>query len=170
MLKICFTLAFVVFLVTEFSKTMLKLILSLTSVLLFINLNAQEESQIETWQQQHPKVVFISYDSYQLLSPKERDILKNKEVIYFNGEISMEDIYSYESSSLDKSTISISDDAEYIKQWISNNPNVKIIKNATFQSASSFLQTEYLECAYCIILDGDEIRLSDIENFEQEKH
>lgn len=150
---------------------MLKLILSLISVfLLFVNLNAQELNQIETWQQQHPKVVFVSFDSYQLLSPKERDILKNKEVIYFNGEISMEDIYSYESKSLEKSSIYISDDSDYIKQWISNNPNIKVIKNSTFQSASTSLQSEYVACSYCMIIDGEEIRLSDIENFEQEKH
>lgn len=139
-------------------------------VLLFINVNAQESSQIKAWQQQHPDVVFVSNDTYYQMSPQEREILENKEVIFFTGEVSMDDIYSFEGSPYEKENVYIGDEVEYVKQWVSKNPDIKIIKNSTFQSVTPALQTEYTECTYCIILNGEEISISDIESFEQDKH
>lgn len=137
---------------------------------LSLTVSAQEISQIKAWQQQHPNVVFVSNESYQQMSPEDRAIIENKEVIFFTGEISLDDIYSHEGSSYEKGNDYIGDELEYLKKWVSKNTDVKIIKNSAFQNASPSLQSEYAECIYCMILTGEEISIPDIERFEQEKH
>lgn len=149
---------------------MIKILLStLVAFFLLIKINAQETDYIKSWQQQHPNVVFVSNDSYHDMSPSERERLDNNEVIFFSGEISLDDINSYDAS-VEKNEVFINNASEYLKQWISDNADVKVVKNSQYESSTPAQQEEYLECTYCMVLIGEEISLDDISNYESEKN
>ena len=145
------------------------LILAATIWLTTANVFCQKNTdEIKAWQQQNPNVVFISYERLSLLSPYEREKLEEREVRFFHDKITLEDLYNEESKSLKEDFHSYYT-TEDVKQWIANHPEVKIVKQSTFINSPISTQEEYQECSHCLILIGEFLSLSDINNYESEK-
>lgn len=143
---------------------------TLVALLLLVKINAQEIDPIKAWQQQHPNVVFVSNESYQNMSPSERERLENLDVILFKDEIKLEDLHDYENNNGLKNDVQVHYTNEELKQWISEHDEVKLIKQSAYMNSPESIQEEYHHCSYCLIMKGEFLTLSDISNYESEKH
>lgn len=126
------------------------------------------EQAIQQWQSQHPTVLLISSDHFEMLSEKEKSLLG--EYIVFGSQVTLEQLESYsaeqEKNTSDKPLLKEAD-ANYIKQWHGQNQDVKIIPQSVFTSAEESRKQLYLDNPRCLILSGETLTVKDIELFEQ---
>jgi hypothetical protein len=126
-----------------------------------------QQNEIADWQKKHPTVLFVEQSDYTIEFQQQLAPL-NREVIVYQGEITMEDINSYAAAHQEKSTIfsvEREEDLEAIKIWLSEHPDLKIVARSVFL-AQLQKEQDFLIGSDAMILQGEKITLQDIENYE----
>lgn len=134
-------------------------------------LHAQDERlAIQQWQSQHPTTLLISSDRYNALSDKERTAL-GTDYILFQDKITLallqQSDAALKSAQTGKDNTAKDADLTFMKQWLGENQDVKIVPHSIFAAFSPEEQTPYLEHPRCMILAGETLTVKDIELFEQ---
>lgn len=143
-------------------KTLLILFLLITPIIGF-----SQSQEISDWQQIHPNVIFIEGKDF-TTEFEEKLTALNQEYIIYSNEISINDIQGYETQAYEKSTTGeIRNDGgnQLIKDWLGKNQDLKIISRSAFESASASKQ-DLLINSNALILVGEKLTISDIENYE----
>lgn len=143
-------------------KTLLAFALTVIPVLGF-----SQSQEISDWQQIHPNVIFIETKDF---TPEfeEKLISLKQEFIVYNNEISINDIESYVTQSYEKSGANqLRNDGgkQLIKDWIGQNPHIKIITQIDFDNASTEKQNLLMD-ENALILIGEKLTITDIQNYE----
>lgn len=126
-----------------------------------------QQNEIADWQKKHPTVLFVEQSDYTTEFQQQLASL-NREVIVYQGEITMEDINSYTTVHQEKSTIfnaEREEDLEAIKIWLSQNQGLKIVPKSMFNGHAEEEQNFLIQSG-AMILQGEKITLQDIENYE----
>ncbi len=126
-----------------------------------------QQNEIADWQKKHPTVLFVEQSDYTTEFQQQLASL-NREVIVYQGEITMEDINSYTTVHQEKSTIfnaEREEDLEAIKIWLSQNHGLKIVPKSLFNTQTQEEQNFLIQSG-AMILQGEKITLQDIENYE----
>lgn len=136
---------------------------------MFLLLSGTTFSQdITTWIEHHPHVLLINAKdaSEEFLEKLDQ---KAADYILYSDAFTYRDIERYErdqSAQPESPLINAkSDEAEFVKVWLTENQHVKIIPNDLYASMPSTDQQGY-SAKETLILDGNYITLSDIERFE----
>jgi hypothetical protein len=129
---------------------------------------SQNNTQIVTWQKQHPEIDFIREANFQQLSKAEKSLLLENGCIIFESHITEEIINSYAASHGLKGIVAEKSSAEdlIVQTWLKTNPSVKIVTRSEFDRESQNVQEELMKCGTCLILSGDELTAEDIENYQ----
>lgn len=93
----------------------------------------------------------------------------NGNYIVFDGELTKERMVELfnEKQSTKVNSLEITQkplELDFVKNWISENPDVKIIPQSTFQGSSENEQNEFVKTR-CLILSGEVITREDILNY-----
>lgn len=131
---------------------------------------AQTEQQvIQQWQNAHPATQFVSEERYATLSKSERDLLGD-DIIVYKDQITLSLLEAYDQQSKSTETIeeaSISlEHKQLIKNWLATNPDVKIVPRSVFDTADESRRLVYSENPRCLVLEGENLTVKDIERFE----
>ena len=119
------------------------------------------------WQQQHPEVECISYETFNALSEKERAQLSKVPLLLFFGELNENDINLFAAKhGLKGVKPAQSPEAEReVKEWLVNHREVKIVKRSEFLKETENVQEELLKCSHCLVLKGEVVTLDDVQLF-----
>lgn len=134
-----------------------------------------QKNEVENWQKNNPQVEFISQERFNSLSSEELKILKKQEYIIFYEQITESDINKYAASKgingvntkQYQSAGKPKGDAEFIKEWIEQNRDVKILKRSVFNSLQANEQELILNDNKHLILATDEITKEDLIKFKK---
>ncbi len=134
-----------------------------------------QKSEIENWQKKNSQVEFISQERFNSLSSEEMEILKKQEYIIFYEQITVSDINNYAiqkgisgiNSKPNQTVVKSNKDAAFIKEWIDQNRDVKIMKRSDFDNLQSSEQEFILNNSKHLVLATDEITKEDITNFKK---
>lgn len=129
---------------------------------------AQKE-EIIYFQKLHPEVSFISKDRYTLFTNTEIELLKNNYVL-FDQNIENSDLAEYEERTGNKTkSVSTTNQTEmsdeqntFVKIWLANHPQVKIVKHSEYEALSEEDKIVYVN-NHCLILIGEFVTLTDIQ-------
>lgn len=133
-----------------------------------INYIAQKEEIIH-FQKLHPEVSFIAKDRYLLFTNTEIQLLKNNYVL-FEGNIEKSDLAEYEERTGNKTkSIGTTNQTEmsdeqtaFVKIWLANHPQVKVVKHSEYEALSEDDKIVYVN-NHCLILIGEIVTLTDIQ-------
>lgn len=124
----------------------------------------QKSNDILTWTSLHPDVYLMSSETYNSTSQQLKDKLAGKVLIY-DGELTMEVIEHFDQSkSMNKETPIREDEAQEIKDWLGQHPDLKIIPRSFFDSLNATEQQVYAQHD-AMILIGETVTLEDIRNY-----
>lgn len=145
-----------------------KLLICLGFLGIAMNLSAQKE-EIILFQKLHPEVSFISKDRYLLFSNEEIDLLKNNYVL-FDNNIQESDLIEFEgrtgikpkSTGATNQTEMSDEQTIYVKIWLANHPQVKIVKHSEYEALSEADKIVYVN-NHCMILIGEVVTITDID-------
>lgn len=143
----------------------MKFIIGAGIVLCALQANAQDP--IESWQSEHPEILFFEAAKFYSLSEEQQAQLASR-VILYTEQITLSDIQQFESSSSHspKAAIPMEDNnGDQIKQWLAVHTHIKIITREYFNSLTSDRQSVYIENG-TLILAGNTITLNDLYNYE----
>lgn len=143
-------------------KTLLLFSLCMTAIY-----GHSQKQDVIDWQKIHPNVIFIESGDFNS-DFEEKLIALNQEYIVYSEEITMNDIHRYANQAIEKSsTTELRDDGgeQIIKDWLGKNQHVKIVPNSYFNAMSS-QDKEILALEEAIILIGESLTTTDIENYE----
>ena len=130
-------------------------------------LGFSQNQQISDWQKVNQNVILIESRDFTPAFEEQLIALKQDFIVY-TDEISMNDINRFESKSNEKTTANLlKNDGgnQIIKDWLGQNPNVKIISRTDFENASTEKQNSLIN-SDALILIGDKLTTTDIENYE----
>lgn len=128
-----------------------------------------QQHEIQAWQKAHPDVTFINQDDLDQFS--EKDLNRIGKYIIYTDEIQLQDIEYYEAQKTnevnDSQFIFDARDSEaaYIKTWISEHLDIKILKASYFSQLDSESQERYINSS-AMILNGELVTVKDIYNYE----
>ena len=106
----------------------------------------------------------MSSETYNSTSQQLKDKLAGKVLIY-DGELTMEVIEHFDQSkSMNKETPIREDEAQEIKDWLGQHPDLKIIPRSFFDSLNATEQQVYVQHD-AMILIGETVTLEDIRNY-----
>lgn len=146
----------------------MKLNLFLLSFLAF-NISFAQDSDIKSWQNSHPEIVFIEQLDYDNLS-EEKKSLFNANAIIYTEEIKYTDILAFENQKQLKHPNSLFNyndpNAQDIKNWLGINKHLTIIRQSKFDSLSSEKQEELIQ-VQAMVYNGDFLTLNDINSYEE---
>lgn len=125
------------------------------------------QDQIQNWQLKNPNVLFIEVSD---LDEFDTKIKNDQNTIVYYGEISIEDIESYEnrvgqSTKQNYSIVSDTETADYVKQWIGENQDVDIVKRSLFESLNEVQQLDFINTD-ALIMQGEVLTITDIQDYE----
>lgn len=127
---------------------------------------SQNENTVEAWRNSHPSVLIIEQSTYNEFDETQKSLLKD--FILIEDELTINDIQNFELQSktiaqLEKPMFLIKD-GEFIKNWIAQHPDIKILKQSYFQSLSIEKQNLYEDLGH-LILAGEIITKEDLINY-----
>jgi hypothetical protein len=125
-----------------------------------------DQTAIREWQGKHPDYVIISSSNYGRLTKHQQDLLGAKVVIY-DTELTAEALNAYapeEKAASVNAMLYTNKEAELIKRWLGENPDVKIVPRSHFDAGSDEDRQIYLQND-CMILLGETITAQDIQLF-----
>lgn len=128
---------------------------------------AKAQVTVESWQTDHPEILFFESEQFYSLSEEQQAQLADK-VILYTKKITLSDIQQFEASSaaVTKAAIPIDEhNGDEIKIWLGEHPYVKIITQDYFNSLTSSKQYIYIQNG-TLILSGNTITLNDLTNYE----
>lgn len=148
------------------------LTLSLTLITSFAKSQNTPEL-IKMWQASYPQIELISQDTYQKLSEQEREILKKVPHIVFQDAISVHEINAYaienELLTIEYSEKHNSEHLVSVKEWLTNHPEVKVVKRSDYNRMDSAQQAEIQLNGNIMLLKGETVSLEDINSFTTNK-
>jgi hypothetical protein len=126
-----------------------------------------QTEKIAEWQRIHPNVIFIEKNDF---TPEFEEKLSalNQEFILYQGEISINEINSYETKAYEKSTAGqIRQDGgnQEIKDWLGQNQTIKIVPRSYYDSTTND-ERDLLLSINALILAGEKLTITDIYNYE----
>jgi len=125
---------------------------------------AQNSQEITKWVSLHPDVYLVSTENYNSVSQEMRDKIGSNILVY-DGKLTMESIEHFDQSkSLNKETIIREDEAQEIKNWLGQHPDLKIIPRSFYDSLTETEKQAYILHG-ALILAGETITLEDIRNY-----
>ncbi len=130
----------------------------------------ETNSAVSLWINDHPDVIFIEENNLGNFSSEELAKFSGKYIV-FREEILEQDILKYDPHFLDKTAqnkeelSSKKTEADQIKEWLGRYPHVKVVKQSEFLAQPIHIQREYAE-RKCLILQGEEITATDINNYQ----
>lgn len=129
-----------------------------------------QQVDIKSWQSANPHVEFISHDRFNNLSDIEKQILSKREYIVFYKEIKESDINVYAEKKgingiVHNPPTKATNDAQFIKEWIDQHRDVKIITQSVFNHLNSAEQQYVSHDSKHLVLQSDEITKEDLLNF-----
>ena len=134
---------------------------------LLYTLNSTAQESVETWQKNHPEVLFFDEAVYNALTEEQQNRI-GKNIILYTQEITLKDIQQFElnnSAAVKSTSIAIEQsNSEEIKYWIAMNSEVKIIKQSYYSSLTPADQLNYIQTG-ALVLEGELITLNDINNY-----
>jgi len=142
-------------------------------VLCFSSTFAFGQEAVGQWQKKHPAVICIETTDYSQMTEEEKMLIGDNIIVY-NQQLTMADIQSYESNQYVKAdnahtTASIEErdisDADYVKSWLGQNRDVKIIRQSVYSAMTEEDKAKY-EGGNVLILAGETISKEDIESYE----
>ncbi len=144
---------------------MKKLLLPFICFFGFISLgSAQSLNDIQQWQSRNPDKILMKQDVFNQLSKGKQE--KISERVVFIENLTQEFLASTYKS--DSSPLSDMEEQTFIKEWLAQHPDIKIVNRSVFIAADSQQQENYLNLN-CLILKGEEITVEDIENYSHLK-
>lgn len=146
----------------------IKRLSSLFVILLTFSVNCQELEPL-TWQKEHPEISIIESKDLKNFSEDELNFLNGKHIIVTDN-LTTTDIVNFENSQIKIGAIRPEDvlsekELQFVKDWLSENSSVKIVKNSEFMSSDENTQNEYVK-SNCLILKGEKLTREDILNHE----
>lgn len=130
------------------------------------SLFGQNSDDISTWVALHPNVYLLSSETYNSISQEMRDKLGTNVLIY-DGQLTIEAIEQFnqtESKSLNTESSYREDEAQEIKNWLGQHPDLKIVPRSYYEGLTDAQKQEYV-LAGSLILIGETITLEDIRNY-----
>lgn len=143
----------------------MKFIIGAGIVLCALQANAQDP--VESWQSEHPEILFFEASKFHSLSEEQQAQLASR-VILYTEQITLSVIEQFEANStaLVKADIPIDDQhGDEIKRWLAEHPHTKIITQEYYNSVNSTRQHIYVQNG-TLILAGNTITLNDLTNYE----
>jgi len=120
-----------------------------------------QSDQHLAYQQAHPEALIMTRSAFNSLELSMQELIRYRVVYLEDLERSSEltqDVTLVPSEDLHDS------EAEFIKQWLGNNPSVKIVKRSEFDASSTEIQAIYMQ-AHALVLIGENISREDIVNY-----
>ncbi len=123
-----------------------------------------QTNEVQQWSQANPSVLLIESNDATTTYLENLDA-NNVQYIVFEEEISLADIAAFEAKHKPTPIADLDESAAMeIKLWLSEHPNVKIIKRSLYDQMDAQKQSLYVDNG-AIILIGEEITLQDILNY-----
>jgi hypothetical protein len=133
--------------------------------LFLLSFSIQAQSNTKQWKSANPTVLLIEESDVTPDLLKSLEDNKSSYIIYTN-ELKQSDIENFEASLKDNSEQlrMRESEAEVIKIWFGEHPDVKIIKRSDYNNLNDDKKAIY-EGEHALILETDVITLQDIENY-----
>jgi hypothetical protein len=125
---------------------------------------AQNTQEISKWAALHPDIYLVSSENYNSVSQEMKDKIGDNILVY-EGKLTLEDIERFDQSkSMNKETPIREDEAQEIKDWLGQHPDLKIIPRSFFDSLNATEQQVYVQHGTMILI-GETVTLEDIRNY-----
>lgn len=132
-----------------------------------VTVNAQNDPTIQQWQLSHPSIQLISAARYAAFTEEERSLI-GPDYMLFTDRITLQQLETSEprlkSATAYNEEQLAGEDAQFIKEWRTANPDIKIIRQSEYQQFTAGEQQIYVT-HHSLILTGEVITRSDIEHF-----
>lgn len=141
------------------------LLLLLNSV--FILTLYSQDLSVQEFQKKYPQIAFIEKERFVSFQDEELSLLGDKFIV-FEREPDTKDIQDYLNNHPEMKKENVlgvgysQEQQDYVKEWLTTHPNVKIIKRSEYENSSLERQQEYQD-KHCLILLGEEVTVTDIE-------
>jgi hypothetical protein len=112
---------------------------------------AQNTQEISKWAALHPDIYLVSSENYNSVSQEMKDKIGDN-------------ILVYEGKLTNKETPIREDEAQEIKDWLGQHPDLKIIPRSFFDSLNATEQQVYVQHGTMILI-GETVTLEDIRNY-----
>jgi hypothetical protein len=123
--------------------------------------SAQSTLDVQQWQSQHPDMLLMKKEQFESLPKALQDKITGKVVFYEN----IATVILEEKSAVANTLVQKEEDLLIIKNWMSQNPDVKIIPRSMYDALPLERQEMYQSIA-SMILEGETITVRDIQNYQ----
>lgn len=123
--------------------------------------SAQSTLDVQQWQSQHPDMLLMKKEQFDALPKSLQDKITGKVVFYEN----IATVILEEKSAVANTLVQKEEDLLLIKNWMSQNPDVKIIPRSMYDALPLERQEMYQSMA-SMILEGETITVRDIQNYQ----
>lgn len=123
--------------------------------------SAQSTLDVQQWQSQHPDMLLMKKEQFEILPKSLQDKISAKVVFYEN----ISTVLVEEKSAMANSLVQKEEDLLLIKNWMALNPDVKIIPRSVYDALPIERQEMYQSMA-SMILQGETITVRDIQNYQ----
>jgi len=127
---------------------------------------SQNEDAIRQWQLAHPSTQLISSSRFSSLTDADKALLGTDYIVY-REKVTIELLEASEAGvkSLNTSEEIIrEDESDFIKIWLAEHSDIKILSRSQYTSFSPEEQQLYIE-NHALILQGEKLTLQDIQNY-----
>lgn len=129
-------------------------------LLLGFGVNAQTEAQLAEWQAKNPGKLIMTQENYYALDSELQELIAA--TVVFKDQIGF-GLFGFEEP-LDRTPETRIEDRDFIKNWLAQNSNTKIITRSEYDASPSEDQLVY-DRPHILVLIGDVLTKQDILNF-----
>lgn len=137
------------------------LYISVAFLLLGFGTNAQTEAQLAEWQANNPGKLVMSRTNYDLLDAETQKLIES--TVVFKDEIGF-GIFGIGDTSLDEASSASYTERDFIKEWMAEHQDVKIVTRSQYNASRPDIQAIY-DQPHIIVLIGEVLTKQDILNY-----
>lgn len=142
----------------------MKYFITATFLMLYCIVSAQE-NDLASFQKNNSEFHFMSEENFNLL-PESLKFRLVSQILTFQDSIQEIELPQLSTKNL---TDLIEDDFvknqdQFVKEWVSQNPQIKLVPQSQFQEGNSLMQQEYID-QECLIMNGEYVVYEDVINY-----